>query len=310
MRVKNLALSILIFLIFFQNNTLHGSIKIKFKIGDEIITNTDIINEKNYLIFLRPDLKNLSNNEILKISENSLIKEIIKKKEIKRVFNDLNNEIIINEVKKKLFKFKNTSSEAEFLKLLEGNDIDYLKIVEKMKYEAFWNELIFQKYNQLIKIDKEKLKVNLKTKISNNKKFEYNISEILFEIEENENHKNKYEKITKYIDLNDFNSAASRFSISNSANNGGKVGWIKETLLSENLNSILKKMNRNEITRPIKYPSGYLILRINNKKELKQKIDIEKELKELVIYEKNKQLNQFSLLFFKKLKRNIKISEY
>tara|TARA_Y100001935_G_scaffold49929_1_gene41564 strand:+ start:953 stop:1885 length:933 start_codon:yes stop_codon:yes gene_type:complete len=310
MRVRTLVISVLVFLFLLQSNVLKASIKIKYKIGDEIITNTDINNEKNYLIFLRPDLRNLSNDEILKISQNSLIREIIKKKEIKRVFKDLNNELIINEVKKKLFIFKNVSSEKEFLKLLETSNLDYEKIVEKMKYEAFWNELIFQKYNPMIKIDKEQLRINLKTKISKDKKFEYNISEILFEIEKNENLRNKYKKIIKYINSNDFKAAASRFSISNSANNGGEVGWIKETLLSENLNSILKKIDKNEITEPIKYPTGYLILRINDKKELKQKINIEKELNELVIYEKNRQLNQFSLLLFKKLKQNIKINEY
>ena len=310
MRVRTLVISVLVFLFLLQSNVLKASIKIKYKIGDEIITNTDINNEKNYLIFLRPDLRNLSNDEILKISQNSLIRELIKIKEIKRVFKDLNNELIINEVKKKLFILKNVNSEKEFLKLLETSNLDYEKIVEKMKYEAFWNELIFQKYNPMIKIDKEQLRINLKTKISKDKKFEYNISEILFEIEKNENLKSKYKKITKYINSNNFKAAASRFSISNSANNGGEVGWIKETLLSENLNSILKKINKNEITEPIKYPTGYLILRINDKKELKQKINIEKELNELVMYEKNRQLNQFSLLLFKKLKQNIQINEY
>ena len=29
-----------------------------------------------------------------------------------------------------------------------------------MKYEALWNELIFQKYNSLIKIDEAELKKN------------------------------------------------------------------------------------------------------------------------------------------------------
>mgnify|MGYP001178841100 FL=1 len=310
MSIKNLLLLFLIVFIFFQNDELNGSIKIKYKIGDEIITNTDINNEKNYLIFLRPDLKNLSKKEILKISENSLIREVIKKKEINRVFKNLNNEAIINEVKKKLFKFKNVSNEEEFMRLLESSNIDYGKIVEKMKYEAFWNELVFQKYNGLIRIDEKQLRINLKNKISNDKKFEYNISEILLEIEKDENIKSKYEEIIEYIKLNDFKTAASRFSIASSANNGGNVGWIKETLLSENINSILKKINKNGITKPIKYPSGYLILRVNDKKELKQNINIEKELKELVSYEKNKQLNQFSLLLFKKLKQNITINEY
>ena len=310
MSIKSLVLSILIVFIFFQNNELNGSIKIKYKIGDEIITNIDINNEKNYLIFLRPELRNLSNKEILKISENSLIREVIKKKEINRVFKNLNNETIINEVKKKLFRFKNVSNEEDFLRLLEASNIEYGKIVEKMKYEAFWNELVFQKYNKLIRIDKKQLRIELKTKISNDKKFEYNISEILFEIEKDENIQSKYEEIIKYIKLNDFRTAASRFSISSSANNGGNVGWIKGTLLSEKINSILKKINKDGITKPIKYPSGYLILKVNDKKELNQNINIEKELKELVSYEKNKQLNQFSLLLFKKLKQNIKINEY
>ena len=43
---------------------------------------------------------------------------------------------------------------------------------------------------------------------------------------------------------------------------------------------------------------------------MKQIIDFEKELKELVKFERNKQLNQFSLLYYKKLKQNTKINEF
>ena len=70
----------IILLISLLNKGTEAKIKIKYKINEEIITNFDVINEKNYLIFLRPNLKDLSNNEILKISEKSLIREIIKKK--------------------------------------------------------------------------------------------------------------------------------------------------------------------------------------------------------------------------------------
>jgi len=51
-------------------------------------------------------------------------------------------------------------------------------------------------------------------------------------------------------------------------------------------------------------------LKINNKKELKQKIDLDREFKDLIKYEKNKQLNQFSLLFYKRIKQNTIINEY
>ena len=299
----------IIFIILLSSD-LSAKITIKYKIGEEIITNSDIENEKNYLTFLRPKLSNLSNDEMLKISESSLIKEIIKKKEINKAFKEVNNEKLIIKIKESLFKYKNVRNEKELLKILKNTNIKYEKIIEKMKYEALWNELIFQKYNSLIKIDKTKLKSELISKISNNKKYEYNISEILFEIENNEDLENKYNKILNYIKINDFKDAASRFSISNSGKRGGEIGWIKETLLSENLSKLISKMNKYEITKPLKYPNGYLILRINDKKEMKQVVSIDKELEELIIFEKNRQLNQFSLLFFKKLQQNTIINEY
>ena len=304
--------SLLIFIIFivFSNSELDAKIEIRYKVGNEIITNIDVSNEKDYLTFLRPNLNNLANNELLKISEDSLIRDLIKKKEINSVFKDVNNKTIIKEIEKTLFRFKNVKTKSEFLNLLKDTNIEYEKIVEKMKYEALWNELIFQKYNSLIKIDENKLKLELKAKISNNIKFEYNISELLFEVEKNENLNNKYEEILNFIKLNDFKTAASKYSIANSANIGGEIGWIKETLLSKNLNSLIGNLKKSEITNPIKYPTGYLLIKLNGKKEIKQSINLNKELKELINFEKNKQLNQFSLLFYKKLKQNTKINEY
>ena len=304
--------SLLIFIIFivFSNSELDAKIEIRYKVGNEIITNIDVSNEKDYLTFLRPNLNNLANNELLKFSEDSLIRDLIKKKEINSVFKDVNNKTIIKEIEKTLFRFKNVKTKSEFLNLLKDTNIEYEKIVEKMKYEALWNELIFQKYNSLIKIDENKLRLELKAKISNNIKFEYNISELLFEVEKNENLNKKYDEILNFIKLNDFKTAASKYSIANSANIGGEIGWIKETLLSKNLNSLIGNLKKSEITNPIKYPTGYLLIKLNGKKEIKQSINLDKELKELINFEKNKQLNQFSLLFYKKLKQNTKINEY
>ena len=304
---KLIIFSLIIFLI---NQALQAQIKIKYKIGEEIITNIDIINERQYLIFLRPELKNLSNNEILEISKNSLIREIIKKKEINKLFKDVNNPILVKEIKKKLFKFKNVKNENELLKLVSSLNLEYEDIVEKMKYEAFWNELIFQKYNSFIKIDEEKLKLELIEKISSNKKYEYNLSELLFEVDKNEKLEKKYKEILNYIKLNNFKTAASKFSISSNSKTGGEIGWVKETLLSKDLNAIIKNIKIGDLSFPIKYPNGYLILKVNDKKEMKQVINIDEELKEIINFERNKQLNQFSLLFYKKLKQNSIINEY
>ena len=176
-----LKIKIIFFILIFNLfNITNAEIYIKYKVGEEIITNIDII-EKKISYFLKTKLKDLSKNEIEKIAENSLKKEIIKKKEIDRIFKDTNDDKLINEIKKSLFKFKNVKSNNEFVNLLKVSDIKYDKIINKMKYEGLWNELIFQKYSLMIKINEEDLKKKLIFKTKNNKKYEYNLSELLFE---------------------------------------------------------------------------------------------------------------------------------
>ncbi len=303
-------LLIIFLLVFFINFNVQADIKIKFKVGEDIITNIDILNEKNYLIFFRPDLSKLNEKDIIKISENSLIRELIKKKELDKLFKDTDNQEFIDSLKKNLFLRYNVQDEGQFKSLLTKNNISFEGLLTKMKYEGLWNELIYMKYNNSVKIDKEKTRKELILKISNKKKYEYNLSEILFDIDKNEKLISKHAKIVNTIREKDFKTAASKYSISSSSDIGGELGWIKETMLSNNLNKILGNMKKNQITKPIKYPNGYLLLKINDKKEMKEVVDIEKELNDLISYERDKQLNQFSLLYYKKLKQNTKISEY
>lgn len=303
-------LLIIFLLVFFINFNVQADIKIKFKVGEDIITNIDILKEKNYLIFFRPDLSKLNEKDIIKISENSLIRELIKKKELDKIFKDTNNQEFIDSLKKNLFLRYNVKDEGQFKSLLTKNNIRFEDLLTKVKYEGLWNELIYMKYNNSVKIDKEKTRKELILKISNKKKYEYNLSEILFDIDKNEKLISKHAKIINTIREKDFKTAASKFSISSSSDIGGELGWIKETMLSNNLNKILGNMKKNQITKPIKYPNGYLLLKINDKKEMKEVVDIEKELKDLISYERDKQLSQFSLLYYKKLKQNTKISEY
>ena len=302
---------IFIFLFSFgSNDGFTSQVKIKLKIDGEIITNLDILDEKNYLLFLRPELNSLPENELMKIAENSLIREIIKQKELDKIFKNINNENFLKDIKKRIFKLKNVDNEEEFINLTKKSNVEYKKVLRKIEIEGLWNELIFRKYNNLVKIDKDRLKNELIRKISNKKRYEYNLSEILFDLDNNETYENKFKKIKNFIKENDFKSAAIKFSLSNSASRGGEIGWVKETLLSAILNDKLKNLKNNQILEPIKYPDGFLMLRLNKKKEMKQSIDINKELNERIIFERNRQLNQFSLLYYKKLKQNTKINEY
>ena len=293
-----------LFLLTFASYKLDAKIYIKYKIGDQIITNFDIENEINNLIFFRPSLEKLSKDELNKIAKNTLIREIIKNTEIKKAFTNINSIDLEKKVKQRLFAYKKVKNEDELIQILKKDNINYKEVVEKVKYETLWNELIFQKFNKSVKIDKDYLSKQLKVKIYKNRKFEYNLSEILFEVDNNENVIKKNEEILKSIKKYGFKASASKYSISNSASVGGNIGWVKETVLSNKIVNKLDKLNIDGITKPIKYPNGFLILMINDKKEIKKEINFDEELNEFIKFEKNKQLNQFSQLYYKRLKQN------
>ena len=310
MSLKNL---INIIIIFFCLNvySLSNELEIKVKINNEIITNIDIINENNYLIFLNPNLKKLPKDKQKSIAKNSLIKEIIKKKELTKYF-DINKDYpIIDTIEKKLFRSKGIKNRDEYKNFLNNNSLNYSLIREKLKFEALWNQLIIDKYSKSVKIDENILKNKISNELKNsNSKFQYNLSEILFENDLSIGYEKTYNKIKISIESIGFENTANIYGISDSSKNGGLIGWINETQIADELRKKINSIKIGGITNPIKIPNGYLILKLNDKKEIKEKLNIEKELEKLIRLEKTKQLNNFSIIFYKRLKQNIVINEY
>ena len=299
-----------IFFIFLTSISFGLEIKIKAEIDNIIITNIDIENERKYLIFLNPKLKELNKEDLNDIAKNSLIREIIKEKELKKFF-DINKKYkIVDEIEKNLLLKKNIKKN-EFINLVNVNNMDYLQIRKKLKIEALWNQLVYKKYFKNIKINKELMRERIIKEFKNSKKkYEYNLSEIVFEEKTNENYEETFKKIINSIKNIGFENTANILSISNTSKNGGFIGWINELQISEKIKNKIKKLKINQVSDPIKIPSGYLIVKLNDKKEFDQKIDVEKELKKLIKYETNKQLNNFSIIFYKRLKQNTEIDEY
>ena len=60
---------------------------------------------------------------------------------------------------------------------------------------------------------------------------------------------------------------------------------------------------------PIKINGGYLLIKVNDKRVFKEEINIDNQVLELINKEKNRQLNAFSIIYYKRLKRNIHINE-
>ncbi len=283
--------------------------KIVTKIENEIITTIDIENEKNYLKALNPNIRNIDEDRLNLISKNSLIKEKIKENEILKYTDKINlDEKFLDGLVEKRYSRLNLNNKEQFLDYIKEYNIDIKTIEKKLSIEAIWNQLIYQKFSKNIKIDKNKLRDEIRVKIAQGEK-NFLLSEILFKIKNKNNLKKKYSEIIQDINKENFESAALTYSISDSSSMGGKLGWIKESSLNKTIRSKLINLNKGDVTKPILTPNGYLILKIDEIKYIKKKYNEENELNELIKLKTNQQLNQQSIIYFNKIKKNTNIYE-
>ncbi len=302
---------IYIILIFFNNLAFGNEIKIKVKIDNEIITNLDINHEIKYLIFLNPKLEELDKKKIDEIAKNSLITELLKRKKLKELIDFQQNTKIIDLLEQSFLRKKKINNKDEYLKILEKRDLDYKKIRNKLHIEGLWNQLIYKKYFNNVKINKEELRLRIVNNYKNKKKkYEFNLSEIVFTEDSEGNIEDLINKINKNIDTIGFENSANIFSISETAKNGGLIGWISELQISDKINQNIKNLGIDSFSKPIKIPGGYIILKINDKRIFEEDININDQLNSAISQETNRQLNNFSIIFYKKLKKNMDINEY
>ena len=302
--------NLIIFLLtIFFNNAYSIENKIILKIDNEIITTLDIENEKNYLRALNPNIKNLDKKNLNSIAKNSLIREKIKENEILKYTKTIKiNQKFLEKLIKNRYAKLNLNNKNEFLNYLKNFDIDIENIEKKISIETVWNQLIYQKFSSKVKIDKNSLKKQIEETFSKGEK-SYLLSEIVISANNKNLLNKKLKEIKEEISNNSFNNAALLYSNSDTSELGGKLGWINESSLNKNISEKLKNLKIKEITEPIFTANGYLILKIDDIKFIEKNYDKEKELENLIMFKTNQQLNQFSNIYFKKIKKNTNINE-
>ena len=279
--------------------------KIIHNIGNEIITNIDIKREFKYLIALNKSLKELDKEKILNISNESIIREKIKKIELLKNFKEMKlNEDYYEVLLKNIYSRLNIKSINEFEIYLKDYDLKIDDIKIKITIDALWNELIIQKYKSKITINKAKIKKEI-LKNSKIESKEYQLSEIIFEVTNKEEIEKKYDEVIKSINEIGFENSAATYSFSESAKIGGDIGWINENSLNDNIKENINNLQIGEITKPIILSNGILVLKLINTKNLETAIDIENEFNKAINYERNRQLNQYSKIYFNKIKKNL-----
>ena len=307
--IKNLFLIIFISILLINKIYAKNDIFIYATIDQDIITNFDIKKETEYLKILNPDLSKLSEEKIFQISKNSLIKEIIKKNEIKKFFDLEKENPFVKDYLRDLYLSLNFKNESEFTKFLESySNYSINEIKRKLKIEIMWNELIYSRYYNQLRIDKDEFikKIdNLTDKPVN----EYLLSEIVFKKEKDQDLENQINTISQSIKDVGFENAANIYSLSESSKLGGKIGWVSENNLSQKILKKIINLKKEEITEVIQLGNNYLILKINEIRKKNISINKDEELEKMIKFETNKQLNQFSKIYFDKSKINYSINE-
>ena len=284
--------------------------EIVVSIDNKVITNFDIQKEINYLLALNPSLNNLPKKQIYEIAKESLVREEIKEKEILKYYNINYKDPELSLLIENIYNRLNIANENEFNKYLSNFDLSIEIISAKLAIEKAWNRLIFEKFNQFINLDELRLKKELEKNLSQPQtQNRYLISEIIFQSKDDKEYQEILRNIKKTIEENSFETAASIYSISDSSKNGGEIGWVNKNEISDTIYNVLNKLSIGQFTQPIKIASGFLIIYLNDIKKEEQEFNVDEELKKMIISEKNRQFNEFSIIHFKKIEQQIFINE-
>jgi len=309
--MKILKIVFLLFnLIYFSmiNFSQSSEITIVYKVENIPITNTDIVKEINYLILLNEELKNIDKEELVKYATKSIIREKVKKNNLIKKFQFGENNLIIEQQLSNLIT-ELDSNESQFEEILKQIGISKNYIKEKIEIEYLWNKLIYTTYKDKVKINLKEIEEKLQIELNNPSNLinEFLLYEILFTVPDKTNVENEILKIKNSITKIGFENTANIVSESSSSKNGGRIGWVKENQLSKQISSEVKSLKAEEYTNPINVPGGLLILYLKEKRETVPNFSFEEELQKTIQMERDKQLNQFSSIYYKKIELNTKI---
>ena len=258
-----LVLNLILFLITLKFNTLFAvENKIIVKVNNEIITSYELKQTILTTLFLA---NQQVNQKVVDQSKSAalkaLINSVLKKKEVDKYNISLSENEINNQLKTisggDIIKFKNK---------FKTNNLDFSLYKDKLKTELMWRKLIFNIYQEKVKIDEEDIQNEL-SKIKKNKKIEeYRISEISVSFNTENEKINVINKINEQIAKFGFEETALRFSESTSAVDKGDLGWVNINGLTKKISKIILEMRVKEVSKPILIANSILFLKLNDKK--------------------------------------------
>lgn len=307
--IKSKKIFITILITLFSLSNANAEIKdgIFIVVGNKAITKSDIVNEIKIILLLN----NLSYSEdkreqLQQMAVKSYIERTIKEIEIsKNSFLEFSIEDVNNELDRLA---KRINMDVDTLKnVATSNGLDFDIIRHQVETSLLWNSLIFYLYKDRISINLNEIEEQLKFSQSKKDYDEYLISEIIIKTVSKEMIESKIEEIKNMISIEGFENTAMSLSISESAVNGGDLGWVSGNSISKKLRTVILNTNVGEVSDAILLPEGILFYKVQDKRKAKKETDLNKLKENLVRTEKSKILNMYALSHYDNLRRSVAI---
>jgi peptidyl-prolyl cis-trans isomerase SurA len=280
-----------------------------YDINGELITNIDIKKESNYLVALNDQLKNLDEKKLTEISKESILRETIKKIELNNYFDLTKDNPLVDSYIKDFYRRLKLRDEIEFQKYLQEYGLSINFIRKKIQIEITWQKLIYDKFKNELKINEQEIRKEIESNKDETNEKLYLLSEIVFEIDNQNDLDKKKENINKSIKEIGFKNSANIYSISNSSKFGGEIGWVAEKDLTTKFFDKINSLKIGEHTNPINTGSSFLILKINDVKYEQKITNVDQEINKKIQLESDRQLQKYSKIYYNKVKINTNINE-
>ena len=299
---------LVIFFLLINTEQLSSQIdnSIIITVGNYPITRLDLVKEMKIITVLSKIRINQENKKQVKdLAIQSLVKRSIKKNEIERLkitrFNKKDVDFQISNISKNLGLEK-----KDFIIFLQQNNIKYEDISERFEIDLKWNSAIFKLYKNKITLNTIEIEDKINSEVE---KVKLSKSVLLSEIQVNvssENLESTKNNVLSEIKEVGFDKAAIKLSISNSAKDGGNIGWINENKLSMTIYEGIKNLKKGEISKPIILEETMII--ILKKDEKNNSYNLENIKNNIVKQEKMKKLEMFSNSHYSDLEKKTNIN--
>ena len=306
-RVKILNYLFIIFFLFqFSNVFSKISNSIVITVGNLPITYLDLVKEMRLIAIVSNNkIENSNKEQIKNIAAKSLIKRKIKEIEIEKYsiknFNKNDLKKLISQTSINL-----GTNEDGLKKIMNLNNLDFKYLEHKYEVDLKWNSLIFELYKNKVVLNMGEVEEILNNTVQNTvSRKDFLLSEIEINLPNNEMQL-VIKKIVRNIEMEGFENTAKKYSVSQTAERGGSLGWMNEKKLSRKILENIKDLKTNEVGKPIILENSIVFLKKMGEKVYEK--DVKKLKDNIIKIEKEKKLKMFSNSHYSNLERVTQIN--